>query len=127
MADGFVDLQAELSATEDEGANLFRALSGTVERGGFLGDERRVFQQVQRFDKFVALEGMLATKTIGVRTLLNFFVLKRGGGNAAAGDYFALVDARTDAGGKPGVDLAELHVGFSERDTFDAAHFGVGR
>jgi len=27
MADGFVDLQAELSATEDEGADFFRALS----------------------------------------------------------------------------------------------------
>src|SRR5437899_1890217 len=127
MADGFVDLQAKLGAAEDEGANFFGALRGSVESYGFFGDERSVFQQVERFDEFVALESMLAAKTIGIRTLLNFFTLKRSGGNAAAGDYFTLVDARADAGGKPGIDFAELHVGFGERYAFDAAHFSVGR
>src|SRR5437899_3344425 len=126
MADGFVNLQAELAGTEDEGAYFFGALRCTVKSGGFFCDERRIFQQVERFNEFVTLEGMLAAKTIGIRTLLNFFALKRSGGNAAAGDYFALVDARTDAGGKPGVDFAELHIGFGERDAFDAAHFDVG-
>ncbi len=105
----------------------FGALRGSVESYGFFGDDRRVFHQIERFDEFVALESMLAAKTIGIRTLLNFFTLKRSGGNAAAGDYFTLVDARADAGDKPGIDFAELHVGFGERYAFDAAHFGVGR
>src|SRR5260370_15146368 len=98
-----------------------------MQRKGFFGDYRRFFQQVERFDEFVALEGMLAAKTIGIGSLLNFFALKRGGGNAAAGDYFALVNTRANAGRKPGIDFAELHAGFREGDTLDAAHFGVGR
>src|SRR5229473_361107 len=68
---------------------------------------------------------MLAAKTIGIGTLLNFFTLKRSGGNAAAGNHFALVNARAYAGRKPGIDLTELHVRFGERDAFHAAHFGV--
>src|SRR5260370_28434045 len=126
MTDGFVNLQAELAGTEDECADFLRTLRRGVKRGGFFGDEWRVFQQVERFDEFVALKGMLAAKTIRIRTLLNFFALKRGGGNAAAGDYFALVDARTNAGGKPGINLAKLHVGFGDRDAFDPTHFGFG-
>jgi len=55
-----------------------------------------------------------------------FFAFKGSGHDAASGSYFALVDARADAGGKPSVGFAKLHVGFGERDTFDAAHFGVG-
>src|SRR6202040_2894358 len=65
-------------------------------------------------------------KTIGIRTFLNFFILKRSGGNSASGNHFALVNARADAGSKPGIDLAELHVRFRQRDAFYAAHFGVG-
>jgi len=65
MADGFVDLQAELAAAEDEGADLFRALRRGMKRGGFFGNDRRVSQQIERFNEFVTLQRMLAAKTAG--------------------------------------------------------------
>ena len=37
------------------------------------------------------------------------------------------MNARSDRGRKPGIDLAELHVRFGQRDALHAAHFGVGR
>jgi len=40
---------------------------------------------------------MLAAKTLGYERFLNFFILKRRGGNSAAGNHFALVNARADA------------------------------
>ena len=97
-----------------------------MESGGFFGDDGGVFQKIEGLDEFVALQGVLAAKTIGIGTLLNFFALKGGGGDAAAGNQFALMDARTDAGSEPGIYFAELHAGFGEGDAFDAAHFGVG-
>ena len=97
-----------------------------MESGGFFGDNGGVFQQIEGLDEFVALQGVLAAKTIGIGTFLNLFALKRSGGDSTAGNYLALVNARADAGGKPGIDFAELHVGFGEGDTFDATHFGVG-
>src|SRR5260370_1421868 len=75
----------------------------------------------------VTLRSILPAETIGVRTFLNFLTLERSGGNSAAGNHFALVNARADAGCKPGIDLAELHVRFRQGHTFHAAHFGVGR
>ncbi len=97
-----------------------------MQRDGFLGGERRVCKQVQRFDELVALQRMLAAKTIGIGTFLNLLALKRRGGNSASGNHFALVNARANAGGKPGIDLAKLHARFRERHAFYAAHFGVG-
>src|SRR5207253_2165314 len=107
--------------------DFFRALRGRMERGGFFGDDGSISHQIERIDEFVALESMLAAKTSGIRTFLNFLALKRSGGNAAAGNHLALVNARADAGSEPGIDFAELHVRFGQRDAFYAAHFGVGR
>ena len=92
VADRFVNLQPELAAAKDERADFFRALRGGVKRDGFFGDNRRVSHQIKRFNEFVTLQRMLAAKTIGIRTLLNFFALKRGGGNSAAGNHFTLVN-----------------------------------
>ena len=97
-----------------------------MERGGFFGDDGSISHQIERIDEFISLESMLAAKTIGIRTLLNFLALKRSGGNAAAGNHFALMNTRADAGSEPGIDLTELHVRFREGDAFNAAHFGVG-
>src|SRR5712664_1715707 len=63
MADRFVDLQAELAAAEDEGADLFGALRRGMKRNGFFRDDRRVFYQIERFNQFVTLQRMLAAKT----------------------------------------------------------------
>src|SRR5260370_2533862 len=118
MANRFVNLQAELAGTEDESANFLRALRSGMKGGGFFGDDGSVSHQIERLDEFVTLESVLAAKTIGIRTLLNFFTLKRSGTNAAAGNHFALVNARADGGGKPGIDLSELHIRFRQRDAF---------
>src|ERR1700674_340709 len=104
MADGFMNLQTELAAAENEGADLFRALRRGMKRGGFFRDDRRVSHQIERFNEFVTLQRMLAAKTIGIRTIFYFFILKRSGGNSASGNHFALVNARADAGSKPRID-----------------------
>jgi len=75
------------------------------EAGGFFGNDWSVSHQIERINEFVTLESMLAAKTIGIRTLLNLLALKRSGSNAAAGNHFALVNARANAGRKPGIDL----------------------
>jgi alpha-D-ribose 1-methylphosphonate 5-triphosphate synthase subunit PhnG len=46
MADGFVNLKPELAAIEDQIEAAFGALIGRVQRHGFLGDARRVRQQI---------------------------------------------------------------------------------
>src|SRR6266576_118451 len=66
MADRFMNLQAELAAAEDEGADLFRALRRGMKRGGLFRDARRVSHQIERFNEFVTFERMLAAKTIGI-------------------------------------------------------------
>src|ERR1700747_3173308 len=69
---------------------------------------------------------VLAAKTVWVGAFLNFSAFEGSGDDAATGDYFALVNARADAGGVPGIDFAELHSGFGEGDAFYGAHGGVG-
>ncbi len=126
MADGFVNLQAELASAKDERSGFLGALRGGMKRDGFFGNARRVLQKFERLDKFVAFERMLAAETVRVGALLNFVALEGSGGDAAASDHFSLMNAGADAGGKPGIDFAKLHAGFGECDTFDAAHFGIG-
>ena len=101
-------------------------LRGRMQRRGFFGDAPRVLQQIERLDKLVAREGMLSAKAVWIRTLLNFVALEGGGSDAAAGNHFALMNARTDAGDANHESiLAKLHAGFRERDALDAAHFGI--
>ena len=76
MANRFVNLQAKLAGTKDERADFLRALRRGMEGGGFFSDDWSVSHQIERIDKFVALESMLAAKTVGIRTLLNFLALK---------------------------------------------------
>src|SRR6266403_1915171 len=64
-------IAAELAVCDD-----VRALRCTVESGGFFGDDWRVSDQIERVHEFIALKGMLAAKTIGIGTLLDFFALK---------------------------------------------------
>ena len=126
MADGFVNLQAELRAFEDDVALALRALRGLVQRHGFFGDALRVADQVERFDQFVAGELVLAAEAIGIGALLNFVAGEAGGHDARAGLHLDLMDARAERGGVPLLDAAELHGGFGEGDALDAAHLCVG-
>ena len=72
MADGFVNLQPELAAIQDQVEAAFGALIGRVQRHGLFGHERRVRQQIQFVDQLVALELMLAAERIRIGALLDF-------------------------------------------------------
>src|SRR4029077_6222433 len=93
-----------------------------MEGNRLFSNARCMMEQIERFDQLVSGKLVLTAKTIGIRALLNFGVFERGGDDATAGDYFALVNGGADAGGVPGIDFAELHVGFGERDAFNRAH-----
>src|SRR5258708_17575423 len=112
MPDGFVNLQAELAAAEDQRGFFFGAWGGGVEGARLFGHLRSVLKKIHRFDEFVAAENVLAAKAVRVRTLLDSITFEAGGDDAAPGVVAALVNFRTGAGGEPGIDLAELHVGF---------------
>ena len=47
MADGFVNLQAELAAVENQIERAFGTLIGRVQRDGFFGDARGILEQSQ--------------------------------------------------------------------------------
>src|SRR5579859_977674 len=125
MADRFVDLKSELAAAKYQRAPFLRTLRRGMKGRGFLADTPRVVQQVERLDELVTLQGMLSAKAVWIGSLLNLVALEGSRGNAAACDHFALVDARADAGSEPGINSAKLQASFRERDTLDAAHFGI--
>ncbi len=83
-------------------------------------------EEVERFDQFVTCKLVLTAKAVWVGAFLNLGAFEGSGDNAAAGDYFALMNAGADAGDIPGIDFAELHIGFGEGNAFDLTHGGVG-
>ena len=126
MADGFVNLQAELRAFENDGALAFGTLRGFVQRDGLFGDALRVADQIERFDQFVAGKLMLAAEAIGIGALLDFVAGETRGHDARAGLHLDLMNARAEGGGVPLLDAAELHGGFRQREALHAAHLAVG-
>ncbi len=112
MPDGFVNLKAKLAAAENQRGPFFGALRGGVERDRLFCHLRSVLQKIHGFDQFVAAEDVLAAKAVRVRTLLDGIAFEAGGDDSAAGVEAALVNFRTGTGSEPGIDLAELHVGF---------------
>ena len=60
----------------DANPNTGVIIYDTYGGGGFFSDDRGVFQEVEGLDEFVTLQGVLATKTIGIGALLNFFPLE---------------------------------------------------
>src|SRR5258708_36990858 len=112
MPDGFVNLQAEVGAGEDQAGFFFGAWRGGVEGARLFGHLRSVLKKIHRFDEFVAAENVLAAKAVRVRTLLDGIAFEAGGDDSTARVEASLVDFRADAGSEPGINLAELHVGF---------------
>ena len=51
MADGFVNLQPELAAIQNQIEAAFGALIGRVQRHGLFGDARRVLEQIEFMDQ----------------------------------------------------------------------------
>ena len=126
MADRFVNLEAELATAQDYRAGFCGALWGGVKRDRFFRNLRRVLEELKGLDEFVAAEDVLSAEAVGIGTLLDGVILERGGYEPAAGNDATLVNLRTGARSEPGIDLAELHVGFRKRYAFDFVYGGVG-
>src|SRR3974390_1085271 len=92
MPDGFVDLEPELAAVEDQTELALGALVRGVERHSLLGDARRVSGKVEFVDELVALELILAAEGIRVRPLLDVVVLEAVRRAASAADGAGLID-----------------------------------
>ena len=60
MADGLVDLQPQLRATQDDRAFPLRTLRGLVQRHGLLANAPRVLHQLPLLEQLVSLQLMLA-------------------------------------------------------------------
>src|SRR4029077_8954725 len=112
MADGFVNLQAELAAFKNDGARALGTLRGLMQSDRFLGNRAGVADEVHGFDGLVALEGVLAAEAIRVGALLDFVVGKAGGDDAGAGLNFSRVNAGADARDEKLLDAAEGHGAF---------------
>src|ERR1700732_5063802 len=106
MADGFVNLQTELRAAKNDCAGSLGTLSGGMQRDGFFGDAWRVADQVERLNQLVALQGVLASKTIWVRPLLDLVITERSGDDSRTRLHFYLMNHRTGAGNEKLIDFA---------------------
>src|SRR5215469_3127363 len=107
MANGLVNLQAELRAIEDDGALPFRTFFSFVQRDAFFGDAWRVANEVDFLDQFVTAQHVLAAEAIWIGTLLNFFSRETCGDNSCARLHFHLMNGGADAGDEELFDAAE--------------------
>src|SRR5215467_2854426 len=117
MANRFVDLQAQLAATQDQRAGLFRTLRRIMQGYCLFGDTGGVLQQVQRFHQLIAAQNVLPAETVRVGALLDSVALEASRGDTATGSDAPLVNFGTAAGGEPRINLAKLQIGFRQRDT----------
>jgi len=72
MADGFVNLQSELRAVENDRLRALGRLRRRMQRDRFFGNARRIPDQIERFHQFVARELVLPAETVRIGALLNF-------------------------------------------------------
>ncbi len=127
VADGFVNLQAELRAVENDCLRALGRLRRRMQRDRFFGDARGVPNQVERFHQLVARELVLPAKAVRIRTFLNLVPGKRGRDDSRAGLHLDLMDNRPDRRRKQLFDAAKRHGCFRERHALDARHLAVGR
>src|SRR3984893_2758642 len=126
MADGFVNLQAELRTVENDRLRALGRLRGGMQRDSLFRDARCVPNQVERFHQFVARQLVLPAKAVRIGALLNFISGKRGRHDSRTGLHLDLMDHRSDRRGEQLLDAAEGHGSFRERHALDAGHFAVG-
>ncbi len=125
MADGLVNLQAQLRRAENNSARAFGTLCGGMQRDSLLAGTLRVADKIKRFDQLISLEGVLSAEAVWIRALLNFAIGERGCHHSRAGLHFQLMNGRADARNKELINAAERHGAFGERHALDAAHFFV--
>ena len=125
VADGFVNLQAQLRAVEDQVEFALGALVGLMQRHGLFGDARGVLQQAQLVHQFVAFQLELAAEGIGEGALLKIAVLVAGGRETRAREAARLIDYAAESRDEDLAALLELHGSFGQVDARVAAQFGV--
>src|SRR5580692_84672 len=121
MADGFVDLQPELAAIQDQVEAAFGALIGRVQCDGLLRHERRMGQKIELVDQLVALELVLTAEGIRIGALLDLVILEAVGFESGTARSAGLID---DAAEGRDEDLAasmEDHGSLRERHAGGAA------
>src|SRR3989338_3037619 len=126
MADGLVDLQAELGALEEDGAVPFRALGRLVQRYGFLAHAPGVLDELQALDELVARRGVLPAEGVRVAALLDFILGKRSGDQARAGVNLGLVDLAPQRAHEKLLEASKGHRGLGQGHAGNAAHLLIG-
>src|ERR1043166_2701464 len=121
VADGLVNLEAELRAAEDEIEFAFGALRRVVERDSFFGDAVGVLHQLQLVDQLVAFQLVLAAERVRKRAFLDLAVFVAERGEARAGEAARLIDDAADGGDEYLARAIEVHRRFGEADSCDPA------
>src|SRR5579859_2624693 len=127
MADRFMNLQPELRAVQNQIEAPLRALVGRVQRHRFLGHARSIFEQLQLFHQFVALQLVLPAERVGVRALLDFAVAKAVRRESRAARVARLIDQTAQRGRKDLPVTRKHHSGLGQRYAGVAAQFQVDR
>ena len=105
MADGFVNLQAQLRAFEDEWCARLRGTARLCAARRPLRPRAAALPtRSSDFDEFIAGELMLPAKAIGIGALLDFVAGETGGHDARAGLHLDLMNARAERRGVPLLD-----------------------
>ena len=125
MADGFVNLQSQLAAIQDQIEAAFGALIGRVQRHGLFGDARRVPQQIDFVNQLIALELVLAAEGVGIRALLDLVAFEAVGFESGAADGAGLIDDAADGRDEDLAAAMEDHGGLRQRDAGTAAQLFV--
>src|SRR5580698_10764470 len=125
MADGFVDLQPELAAIQDQVEAAFGALIGRVQRNGLLRHERRMGQEIELVNQLVALELVLAAERIRIGALLDLVALKAEGFKSSSARSAGLIDDAADGRDEDLPATMEDHRSLRERHAGGAAQFFI--
>ena len=127
VAAGFVDLQRQLAAADNQvGGDVGRAGVGGEQFGGLLGNAAGVVEQVHLGDVFPAGATLVASEGLRIRTALDFAVAYGGGLDAAAGFVDGLVDVRPLGVGESALLSNENQVAHAGADLGHGGHFRVG-
>src|SRR5262249_43363569 len=94
VPDGFVNLQPELRAFEDNVESSLRTLVCLVQGYRFLADAPRILYQLQLINQLIALVLPLSAKRIRIRTLLDLAPRKRVGDISGPGRKLRLMNFR---------------------------------
>ena len=127
MTDGFVNLEAELAAVENQIEGAFGTFVGGVQCHGLFGDARRVLEQIDLVDQLVALELVLAAEGIRIRALLDLIVLEAVGFESGAAGGAGLIDDATDGRDEDLAAAVKDHGSLRECYAGSSAQFVVDR